>query len=273
MSYYQLKIITSQNKSIYKYDLSKETIICEYLTDYLNKEVFFVDGFKLHFDSISQFKIVETNEPINEEIAKVKRQYHSIGIVAALNETTIVDNHNYSKDVTNDFMNIYKTLHNSPSKNSKTQISTLTNKVFVVHGHDTTMLLKVETFLRTLDLEPIILFKEPDKGNTIIEKIEEYSESVGFAIVLYSKCDVGYPAGEPNKAKPRARQNVVFEHGYMMSCLSRSNVCALIESDDIETPGDIDGVVYIPYDENDYWQVKLAKNMKAVGLKVDLNKL
>ena len=62
---------------------------------------------------------------------------------------------------------------------------------------------------------------------------------------------------------PCARQNVVFEHGYM---------CALVDSD-VEFPGDMSGIVYVSFDDKGAWQIAVAKEMKAAGLDVDLNKL
>lgn len=69
-----------------------------------------------------------------------------------------------------------------------------------------------------------------------------------------------------------ARQNVVFEHGCLIAKLGREHVCALVKGN-IETLGDIDGVVYIPMDTEGAWKYKLANNMKTVGLAVDMNKL
>ena len=46
----------------------------------------------------------------------------------------------------------------------------------------------------------------------------------------------------------RARQNVVFEHGYLIAKLGRKNVCALVR-DNIEVPNDISGIVYVPLDK------------------------
>ena len=128
---------------------------------------------------------------------------------------------------------------------------------------------------RTLEkggFEAIILNEKPDIGKTIIEKIEYYSE-VSFAVVLYTGCDFGRDKETSvENEKLRARQNVVFEHGYLIAKLGREHVCALVKGD-IETPGDIDGVVYIPMDTGGAWKHKLANNMKAVGLTVDMNKL
>lgn len=41
----------------------------------------------------------------------------------------------------------------------------------------------------------------------------------------------------------------------------------------VETPGDIDGIVYVNVDDNGYWKVALAKNMRAVGFNIDKNKV
>ncbi|WP_354431881.1 MULTISPECIES: TIR domain-containing protein [unclassified Mucilaginibacter] len=72
--------------------------------------------------------------------------------------------------------------------------------------------------------------------------------------------------------KPRARQNVVFEHGYLIGKIGRGNVCALVK-DDVETPNDISGVVYIKMDDHDGWHLKVAKELRSSGYNVDFSKL
>jgi len=124
-------------------------------------------------------------------------------------------------------------------------------------------------FVEKLDLSAIILHEQPSAGSTIIEKIEEHT-NVGFAIVLYTPCDVGSLAGE--SLKPRARQNVVFEHGYLIAKLGRRNVCALVKGE-VEIPNDFSGVVYVPLDDYGAWQVTVAKELRSAGYEVDMNKL
>ena len=65
-------------------------------------------------------------------------------------------------------------------------------------------------------------------SHILIEKIEEYTD-VSFAIVLYTGCDVGKLKTETD-LKLRARQNVVFEHGYLVNKLGRKRVVALVIS-------------------------------------------
>lgn len=148
------------------------------------------------------------------------------------------------------------------------------SKVFIVHGHSQLLIFQTEAFLRKLQLEPIILRDQVNQGQTIIEKLEKYTD-VAFAIVLYTACDFGCAKeekGMEDKLRPRARQNVVFEHGYLNAKLGRNRVCALVE-EGVEEPSDLAGVVYIPIDPNGAWMIKVADEMKAAGLNVDKNKL
>ncbi|MBZ9729709.1 nucleotide-binding protein [Salegentibacter sp. JZCK2] len=143
------------------------------------------------------------------------------------------------------------------------------SSVFIVHGHDNLAKEEVARFVEKLKLKAIILHEQVSSGKTIIEKIEEYSD-VGFAIVLYTPCDVGSQKDKKEQLKLRARQNVVFEHGFLMGKIGRKNVCALVK-DKVETPNDISGVVYLPMDYHKAWQIAIAKEMRNAGYKIDMN--
>ncbi len=136
------------------------------------------------------------------------------------------------------------------------------HKVFVVHGHNDALLNEVQLLLINIGLTPIVLKNEANAGRTIIEKIED-STDVGFGIVLYTSCDVGRAKGEAD-LRNRARQNVVFEHGYLCAKLERKRVAALNEAD-IEVPSDLSGVLYISLSNSD-WKSKLMKEMHVAGL-------
>lgn len=138
-------------------------------------------------------------------------------------------------------------------------------KVFIVHGRDNEVKQEVSLFIKKLGLETIILHEQASSGMTIIEKIEHYSNDADFALVLYTACDHGRGVHEANlPPKNRARQNVVFEHGYLMAKLGRENVCSLAQAD-IETPNDINGVVYVPLDDRGAWKNEITRELKACG--------
>lgn len=142
--------------------------------------------------------------------------------------------------------------------------------VFVVHGHDEGAKQTVARFLEQCGFQAVILHEQSDCGRTIIEKIEQFSD-VAFAVVLYTPCDIGR-SKKDKKGKPRARQNVVFEHGYLIGRLGRSRVCALV-TQGIEIPGDVAGVGYKSMDAAGAWKTELLKEMKNAGITVDATKL
>lgn len=145
------------------------------------------------------------------------------------------------------------------------------NKVFIVHGHDCEAKITVARVLEKASFEAIILHEQANSGQTIIEKIEKHTD-VSYAVVLYTECDRGRAKEESVELeRNRARQNVVFEHGYLIGKLSRERVSAIVKGN-VETPGDISGVVYTPMDDAGAWKMELFKEMKAAGLNVDLNK-
>lgn len=144
------------------------------------------------------------------------------------------------------------------------------NMVFVVHGHDEGAKQTVARFLEQCGFVAVILHEQADGGRTIIEKIEQYADVV-FAIVLYTPCDIGREKNE-KRGTPRARQNVVFEHGYLIAKLGRERVCALVKQG-VQTPGDIAGVVYKPMDSAGAWKTEILREMKSAGVVVDASKL
>lgn len=146
------------------------------------------------------------------------------------------------------------------------------HRIFVVHGRDEAAREKVARFLNKLGLEPIILHERPNLGRTIIEKFTDYSD-VAYAVVLLTADDTGGIKGTSLETQSyRARQNVIFELGYFLGKLGRERVCALHESC-VEILSDYNGVAYVPFDASEAWKIGLAKELKAVGLPIDLNDL
>jgi predicted nucleotide-binding protein len=145
------------------------------------------------------------------------------------------------------------------------------HKIFLVHGRDNPALHEVVRFLKKLRQDVIVPREQPNQSRTVIEKFEDYAD-VGFAVVLLTPDDAG--AGgvvlSRHELRPRARQNVIFELGYLIGRLGPNNVCALYV-EGVEKPSDYDGVLYIKFDAGGTWYLELAKKLKAAGLPVDMN--
>lgn len=148
-------------------------------------------------------------------------------------------------------------------------------KVFVVYGHDGNAKTQLEAMLRRWDLEPLILDQLISSGQTIIEKLEEFTAQVNFGIVLATPDDVGYPKGDESQKRYRARQNVVLELGMLLSRIGREKVAILLsQAEEMEKPSDIDGLIYIPFKDNvEEAKLSLAKEMQNNGYVLDISKL
>ena len=81
--------------------------------------------------------------------------------------------------------------------------------------------------------------------------------------------DTGYSQkeGEENK-KPRARQNVILELGMLIGAIGREN-CIILRQTSVETPSDIDGLIYIAFDKDiEEIKNKLRQKLEGLGLKM-----
>ena len=152
----------------------------------------------------------------------------------------------------------------------------VSNKIFVVYGHDTGARTQLEAMLRRWGLDPLFLDQLASEGQTIIEKLENYAYSVNYGVVLATPDDQGHRANHPDEKTFRARQNVVLELGMLLAKLGRSKIAVLIKNPStMERPSDIQGLVYIPFTDNLEKEVgvALAKEMTKQGFNIDIGKL
>jgi len=278
MPYYHLLIEVYEFGRRYyeldKIDLSE--IKEEIVIPFLKGERFMFDGYFFEKSEVERILIRESAYT-SQMYADTLNKAYPDDPISFERKDIVSDEDKYTTDITRRILKECKSLlleakpkSEAPTPN-KPQIPLDKSKVFIVHGHDDAAKEAAARFVENLGFKAIILHEQASSGKTIIEKIEA-NTNVGFAIVLYTPCDLGASKGEKDHPKPRARQNVVFEHGYLMGKIGRENVCALVKGD-IEKPTDISGVVYIPMDEGDSWKLAVAKEMKKSGYDVDFNKI
>ncbi len=76
--------------------------------------------------------------------------------------------------------------------------------VFIVHGHDDTARLEVTRFLEQAGFAAVLLSEQPNKGQTIVEKIEA-SPRIRFAVVLMTPDDECVKQGITTRRARRER--------------------------------------------------------------------
>ncbi|MBC7076770.1 MAG: nucleotide-binding protein [Synergistales bacterium] len=102
--------------------------------------------------------------------------------------------------------------------------------------------------MRDLGVEPVVLENVPSlKLQALLDKLEHNISSCDYFVVLFTPDDMGYCPlkGETaKKARPRARQNVIFEAGYVAR--KRKQVMWLVKRSNppIEMPSDVEGIAY-----------------------------
>ncbi|HDX9500216.1 TPA: nucleotide-binding protein [Bacillus thuringiensis] len=266
MFYHVVIEIEGNKEPIYELDRTIESVIEEVMIPYLEGKSFHFDGYPLALDRIKRINIKKTNQTTTE-LANFENEYITM---LDISRETIMSYDQYTEDVTKKFIEIgkQKLKERGSEQLSATEVKIDKTKVFIVHGHDKLALAETGLFIRQLGLEPIVIQDQSNQGMTIIEKIESYS-NVGFGVILYTPCDEGAKQGEELKA--RARQNVVFEHGFLIGKIGRKNVAALVK-DAVEKPNDISGIVYITMDDNAAWRLKLAQELKSSGYAIDMNR-
>jgi predicted nucleotide-binding protein len=142
--------------------------------------------------------------------------------------------------------------------------------VFIVHGHDDGAKESVARYVAKLGLKPIILNEQENKGRPLIQKLEETASLVGYAVILMTPDDSAYSMAEPSRVSFRARQNVILELGYFIAKLGRDRVAVFVKGN-LEQPSDYLGVVFEPFDNDDGWKLKLARELRQAGYNIDMN--
>lgn len=252
-------------------DLSFDELQAQIIAPYMSGRRFPVDGQVVSAADIDEIQIVHTphDEKFNSERhhahIRARNRGSSVVVLAVYGGPFSLED---ATDHTHDLL-----FCEHPAQAAVNDVATVnlsTTDVFVVHGHDDALRAEVCRFLEKLGLTAVVLFEQADRGRTIIEKFEDHS-NVGFAIVLVTPDDEGRVRGAKQWAA-RCRQNVIFELGFFYGKLGRKRVCALLRKD-VESPSDISGVIYKAADSEGAWKLALAKEMKAAGFNIDLNRL
>lgn len=245
-----------------------EEIKSEVIKPYTQKEEVYIDGAYLKSATIRSLKIKKSDVTSAELTTRANNDIPD-NVFIFINTEKVISGDGYTTDITRELIKEVTEKIATTSRKEPIPLSTHADnkKVFVVHGQDNAIKSEMARFIEKLGLEPIILHEQASSSNTIIEKIEANSD-IGYAVVLYTPCDIGARKVDNPDLKSRARQNVVFEHGYFIGRLGRSRVSALLV-EGVETPNDISGVIYIDLDARGAWKLDLAKELTAAGYNIN----
>jgi predicted nucleotide-binding protein len=151
------------------------------------------------------------------------------------------------------------------------------DSVFLVHGHDTTAISDMESYLTGLGIKTFILSRVGGPAQSLLQRFLRSAADAHFAVVILSADDIGASRvqyetdGVGDRALQfRARQNVVLELGFFYGLLGWENVFVLYRPPDkvfpnFERPSDIEGAVFDLMDPSGRWRESLAQKLVEGG--------
>jgi len=121
-------------------------------------------------------------------------------------------------------------------------------RILIIHGRDLQAVQQLRSYLRhDLGIRDVVVAQDtPGAGMTLIEKFEQCAENIDVAFALFTPDDVGALREASHGLSPRARQNVVFELGYVVARLGRlRRRVVILTKGKMELPSDIAGMLTI----------------------------
>lgn len=133
------------------------------------------------------------------------------------------------------------------AKSPTTNPSSYTKTLFIIHGHDETNTLRLQSLLKDRwDLNPVLLRDRPGKGRTIVEKFEEEAKKATYVFAILSPDDVVTASSDEYR---QSRPNVFFELGWFYGRIGREKVCILFKKG-TKIHSDLEGISRIQFDKD-----------------------
>jgi predicted nucleotide-binding protein len=117
------------------------------------------------------------------------------------------------------------------------------NKVFIVHGHDREFREDLEKILKAQKIEPVVIQSMARTGADLLGFLEEQIRNCLGGFILLTPDDEGrlYRYGE--RLSLRARQNVIFEGGYLTALFRDTSRICFLQKGEMEIPSDLSGLL------------------------------
>ena len=139
------------------------------------------------------------------------------------------------------------------------RIETEPPKGFISHGRKSIALTKVEEFLRTLGIEPLIVERKPSLDKTLSDKVDFYLNLADFVVVLATGDD-------KIEGKLHPRQNIVHEAGLAQK-IPAGKIIYLLE-ENCEFPSNIKPKVWEIFNQDNMENVfpYIVADLKEFGI-------
>lgn len=249
--------VKDSTKLAFEYDLSIDDLLHKIVVPFVQQKQFFCGGVVVVPSKVQEVRFNRTEQSSRDlaPMIEARRRMHPNVLVFSPPEYEVVWE---GDDITRELLDQAHQL----ARGGQMKAAKQSDRIFIVHGHDETAVDQTEILINRFGLTPIILRNAPSGGRTVIEKFEAHSD-VGAAIVLLTPDDIG--GLDTGHLLPRARQNVIWEWGYLVGRLGRQNVICLYKGS-VEVPSDLHGIVTIHVgDDVREKSEEIRRELKAAG--------
>jgi len=244
----------------FELDMTREDLLTKIARPFLEKQEFICGGVVAIPSRIQEVRFNKTQQSSRDLAPFINARRKSNNVVSYIPpEREVIWE---GEDITR---TILDEAHGRNAPGAVEQPKVKSDRVFVVHGHDEQAVDQTELLIRRFGLTPIILRDAPSEGRTVIENFEAHSD-VGCAIVILTPDDVG--GVDVEHLLPRSRQNVIWEWGYLVGKLGRSNVICLYKGR-VEVPSDLHGLVTIHISDDVREKAEeIRRELRAAGYQI-----
>lgn len=139
--------------------------------------------------------------------------------------------------------------------------------VFIVHGRDHEFRNDLERILKNEGLTPVVIQSMARTGVDLLGFLEDKIHDCLGGFILLTPDDEGrlYEFGQP--FRQRARQNVIFEAGYLTALFRDTNrICFLLKGSEMEIPSDLKGLLMETVDGGSIDAERIHLTLRQWGL-------
>lgn len=138
------------------------------------------------------------------------------------------------------------------------------SRIFISHGRSPDWR-EVQSYIeKDLRIDTLELAQEPNRGRTVLQKLDDESKKCSLAVVVMTGDD------QVDGGAPRARENVLHEIGFFQGKFGLESIC-LLHEEGTNIPSNIHGLVYIPFPKGlvSAGFSVLARELRAALLRLD----
>jgi predicted nucleotide-binding protein len=117
------------------------------------------------------------------------------------------------------------------------------SRVFIVHGRDRQHREELERILISESLEPVVIQSMARTGSDLLTFLEDKIHDCLAGFILLTPDDEGRLYQYGQDLRQRARQNVIFEAGYLTALFRDTNRICFLKKGDLEIPSDLSGLL------------------------------